>query len=109
MHCTLEVPQEGTTHPTEKQIWSDCTNLTVIDEDDEERKMTIFRQIGYGIHVRPFDVPLFSAADCDTDHYPMVVKVKKRLAANKKITQILYGEVQYQEAKRYRRQREVSR
>jgi hypothetical protein len=47
--------------------------------------------MGEGIQVR-----LFRAADCDTDNYLVVAKVRKRLAVNK---QRSHGEVQSQEVK----------
>jgi hypothetical protein len=45
------------------------------------------------------DVPSLRAADCDSDHYLVVAKVRERLA---KITQISYGELQSQEVKQGR-------
>jgi hypothetical protein len=42
------------------------------------------------------------AADCDSDHYLVVAKVKERLAVNKQRSPILYGEVQSQEVKQCR-------
>jgi hypothetical protein len=35
----------------------------------------------------------FRAADCDSDHYLVVAKVRERLAVNKQRSQISYGEV----------------
>jgi hypothetical protein len=38
-------------------------------------------------HSNVLDVPPYRAADCDTDHYLAVAKVRKRLAANKQRSQ----------------------
>jgi endonuclease/exonuclease/phosphatase family metal-dependent hydrolase len=46
------------------------------------------------------NVRSFRAADCVTDHYLVVAKVRVRLAVNKQILEISKGEVQTQEAKR---------
>jgi hypothetical protein len=54
-------------------------------------------------HSIVLDVQTFRAADCDSDHYLVVAKVRERLAVNdQKIPQISYGEVQSQEVKRGR-------
>jgi hypothetical protein len=56
------------------------------------------------------DVPSFRTADCDTDHYLLVAKVREGLTVNKKkVTQISYGEVQSKEVKQGRGKRKVSR
>jgi hypothetical protein len=39
------------------------------------------------------------AADCDSDHYLVVAKVRERLAVNKQRSHISCGEVQSQEIK----------
>jgi hypothetical protein len=39
-------------------------------------------------HSNVLDVRSFRAADCDSDHYLVVVKVKERLAVNKQKSQI---------------------
>jgi hypothetical protein len=54
-------------------------------------------------HSNVLDVRSYMAADCDSDHYLVVARVGERLAANKQITQISYGEVQSQDVKRGRR------
>ena len=36
-------------------------------------------------HLSILDVLSFRGADCDTDHYPVVAKVSKRLAVNKQV------------------------
>jgi hypothetical protein len=38
-------------------------------------------------HSSVLDVPSFRAADCDTDHYLVVVKVRERLAVSKRAAQ----------------------
>jgi hypothetical protein len=38
------------------------------------------------------DVRSFSAADCDTDHYLVVAKVRERLAVSKQTTHRFYAE-----------------
>jgi hypothetical protein len=48
------------------------------------------------------DVLSFRAAECDTDHYLVVAKVRERLAVSKQATQSSYGGVQSQEIKRGR-------
>ncbi|PNF23141.1 hypothetical protein B7P43_G06674 [Cryptotermes secundus] len=50
-------------------------------------------------HSSILDVRSFRAADCDTDHYLVVAKVKERLAVSKQTTQSSYGGVQSQEIK----------
>jgi hypothetical protein len=41
-------------------------------------------------HLSVLDVQSFRAADCDTDHYLVVVKVRERLAVNKQRTYRFY-------------------
>jgi hypothetical protein len=48
------------------------------------------------------DVRSFRAADCDAADCLVVAKVGDRLAVNKQIAQMSYGEVQSQEVKRGR-------
>jgi hypothetical protein len=43
-------------------------------------------------HSSILDVQSFRAADCDTDHYLMVAKVRERLAVSKETTQRFYME-----------------
>jgi hypothetical protein len=43
-------------------------------------------------HSSVLDVRSFRAADCDTVHYLVVVKVKERLAVNKQRSHRSYGE-----------------
>ncbi|PNF36586.1 hypothetical protein B7P43_G15045 [Cryptotermes secundus] len=50
-------------------------------------------------HASILDGRLFRAADCDTDHYLVVAKVRERLAVSKQTTQSSYGKVQSQEIK----------
>jgi hypothetical protein len=48
-------------------------------------------------HSNVLDVRSFRTADCDSDHYLVVAKVRDRLAVNKQeITEISYREVQSQ-------------
>jgi hypothetical protein len=42
--------------------------------------------IDWRLHSSVLDVRCFRAADCDTGHYLVVVKVRKRLAVNKQTT-----------------------
>jgi hypothetical protein len=44
-------------------------------------------------HTNVLDVRSFKAADCDSDHYLVVAKVRERLAVNKQRSRISYGEV----------------
>jgi hypothetical protein len=37
---------------------------------------------------------IITAVDCDSDHYLVVAKIRKRLAVNKQISQVSYGEAQ---------------
>jgi hypothetical protein len=50
-------------------------------------------------HLNVLDVRSFRAADCDADHYLVVVKVGERLAVNKQRSQSSEGEVQFQKVK----------
>jgi hypothetical protein len=43
-------------------------------------------------HSSVLDVRSFRAADCDTDHYLVVAKVKERLAVSKEATQRVHME-----------------
>jgi hypothetical protein len=43
-------------------------------------------------HSSVVDVQLFRAADCDTDHYLVVAKVKERLAVSKQTTHRVHME-----------------
>jgi Mg-chelatase subunit ChlD len=43
-------------------------------------------------HSSVLDVRSFRGADCDTDHYLVVAKVKERLAVNKEVAQKFDGE-----------------
>jgi hypothetical protein len=49
-------------------------------------------------HSNVLDVRSLRVADCDTDHYLAVEKIRERLAVNR-IAQISYGEVQSEEVK----------
>ena len=42
-------------------------------------------------HSSIFDVRSYGGAECDTDHYLVVAKVRERLAVNKKADRILMG------------------
>jgi hypothetical protein len=53
-------------------------------------------------HLNVLDVRSFRAADCDSDYYLVVAKVRERLTVNTQITKFSYGEVQSQEVKRCR-------
>jgi len=44
------------------------------------------------LHSSVLDVRRFRGAECDTDHYLVVVKVRKRLAVNKQAAQRFDGE-----------------
>jgi hypothetical protein len=50
-------------------------------------------------HSSVLDVQSFRIADCDTDYYLVVVKIRERLELNKQGSQISYGDVQSQEVK----------
>jgi hypothetical protein len=41
-------------------------------------------------HSNVLDIRMFRGADCDTDHYLMVAKVRERLAVSKQTTQRFY-------------------
>jgi hypothetical protein len=43
-------------------------------------------------HSSTFDVQSFRAADCDSDHYLLVAKVRERLAVSKQTTQRVHME-----------------
>jgi hypothetical protein len=43
-------------------------------------------------HLRILDVQSFGGADCDTDHYLVVAKVRERLAVSKQAAQNSEGE-----------------
>ena len=43
-------------------------------------------------HSRILDVRSFRGADCDTDHYLVVIKVRERLALSKQAAQCFDGE-----------------
>jgi hypothetical protein len=43
-------------------------------------------------HSSILDVQLFGAADCDTDHYLVVAKIRERLAVSKQTMQRVYME-----------------
>jgi hypothetical protein len=51
------------------------------------------------MHSIVLDIPSFRAADCDTDQYLVVAKIRERLAVNKQGSHISYGEDQTQEVK----------
>jgi hypothetical protein len=55
--------------------------------------------IDWRSHSSVFVVLSFSAAECDTGHYLVVVKVQDRLAVNKQGSHIPYGGIKSQEAK----------
>jgi hypothetical protein len=56
------------------------------------------------MHSSVLDIRSFREADCDTDHYLLVAKIRERIAVNKQGSQqISNGEVQSQEVKRSRR------
>jgi hypothetical protein len=64
-----------------------------IDHNSTERRQ----------HSSVLDIRSFRGADCDTDHYLVVAKVRERLAVSKtNNAQVSYGEVQSQEMKRDR-------
>ena len=48
--------------------------------------------IGRRWHSSILDVRCFRGADCDTDHYMVVAKVRERLAVSKQAAQKFYGE-----------------
>jgi hypothetical protein len=50
-------------------------------------------------HSSKLDVQSFRAADCDTDHYLVVTKIRERLAVSKQTTRRVHGLVQSQEIK----------
>jgi len=44
------------------------------------------------LHSNIFDIRSFRGADCDTDHYLVVAKVRARLAVNKQAAQKFHAE-----------------
>jgi hypothetical protein len=75
--------------PTEDKTWTSPEGKTHNQIDH----ILIDRQR----HSNVLDVRSFRAADCVSDRYLVVAKVRKRLAVNKQRSHISYGEVQSQE------------
>jgi hypothetical protein len=78
-----------------------------------QSKVRTHNQIGHILihrqkHSSVLDVQSFKAADCYTDHYLVVAKVRERLAVNKQRSHRFHMESFNLEAKRGRGQREVS-
>jgi hypothetical protein len=73
---------------------------TWMSPDVKTHNQTVHILVDRRRHSNILNVLSFRAADCDSDHYLVVAKVRERLAVNEQRSQILYGEVQPQEVKR---------
>ena len=50
-------------------------------------------------HSSILDVQSFRGADCDTDHYLVIEKVREKLAVSKQATEVWWGNISFEETK----------
>ena len=66
---------------------------TWLSPDGQIHKQIYYIWIDRRWHSNVLDVRFFREADCETDHYLVVAKVRERLAVIKQVSQKLEGEI----------------